>query len=114
MQTNTHFLDESTHSLIIGEMGQRRFADVPAAVKHFSFLAKSGKRFSEDDVVTIFAVVGLDTGPVPAALADLASRRVLESYEKEGTMVYYMERAARIEYGESIGRPTRSSGWNIL
>ncbi len=92
MDTDTHFLDEATHCRLVSEMGQVRFADVPAAVKHLSYLAKSGKRFSQDDVVTILSAVGLSTETVPAVLADLASRRILESYPKDGTVAYYTAR----------------------
>ncbi len=114
MSQNQCFLDEATQNQILSEMGETAFTDVYAAVKHFSFLAKSGKRFSVNDVTTIFAALGLDTDPIPSALAELVNQRVLESYSKDGTTAYYMERGARIEYGESIGRPTRASGWKFL
>jgi hypothetical protein len=113
MQINTYFLDEATQCQLVSEMVQIRFDDVPAAVKHLSYLARSGKRFSPDDVVTILTAVGLSTESVPAALADLTRRGILESYSKDGTTAYYMERGARIEYAESIGHPSRSSGWTF-
>ena len=90
-------------------MGQVRFADIPAAVKHLAYLARSGKRFSPGDVVAITSAVGLSTDEVPAALADLTSRRILDSYPKEGTVAYFMERGARIDYGESLGHRSRVS-----
>ncbi len=114
MSAKLCFLDETTQSQILSEMGETPFADVRAAVKHFSFLAKSGKRFSAHDVTVVFAALGLDTEPIPAALSDLVDQRVLEAYSKDDTTVYYMERGARIEYGELIGRPTRASGWKFL
>lgn len=114
MPSNLCFLDEGTQNQILSEMGATPFSDVYAAVKHFSFLARSGKRFSQNDVILIFTALGLDTEPIPAALAELVEQRVLEAYAKDGTTVYYMERGARIEYGESIGRPTRASGWKFL
>lgn len=114
MPTNVCFLDEATQNQILSEMGATPFADTYSAVKHFSFLAKSGKRFSVNDVTMVFAALGLDTEPIPAALAELVEQRVLEAYSKDGATAYYMERGARIEYGESIGRPTRASGWKFL
>jgi hypothetical protein len=113
MVTSTFFLDDGTRSQLVSEMGEQRFADVVAALKHLSFLAKSGKRFSQDDAVTVLSAVGLDTELVPAALEDLASTGVLESYCRNGATAYYMPRGARIEYGESIGRPPRTSGWDF-
>jgi hypothetical protein len=113
MVSNTYFLDEATRSQLVGEMGEQGFPDVAAALKHLSFLAKSGKRFSQDDAVTVLSAVGLDTELVPAALEDLASAGVLESYSRNGATAYYMPRGARIEYGESIGRPPRRSGWDF-
>ena len=114
MPTNVCFLDEATQNQILSEMGATPFADTYSAVKHFSFLAKSGKRFSVNDVTMVFAALGLDTEPIPAALAELVEQRVLEAYSKDGATAYYMERGARIEYSESIGRPTRASGWKFL
>ena len=114
MDTSTRFLDEATHSQLVSEMSRVRFADVSAAVKHLAYLAKSGKRFSPGDVVTIMSAVGLSTDEVPAALADLTRRRILDSYPKEGTVAYFMERGARIDYGESLGHRSRASRWSCF
>ena len=114
MDTIACFLDEATQTQLVSEMGQVRFADVSAAVNHLAYLAKSGKRFSAGDVITILTSVGLSTDEVPAALADLTRRRILDSYLKQGTVVYFMQRAARIEYGESIGHRYRVSPWSCF
>ena len=112
MDTSTRFLDEATHGQLVSEMGRVRFADIPAAVKHLAYLARSGKRFSQGDVVTILNAVGLSTERVPAAFADLTRRRILESYSRDGIRVYYMERGARVDYGDALSRTDRGSGWN--
>jgi hypothetical protein len=114
MCASTRFLDEATHSQLVSEMGRVRFADLPATLKHLAYLIRAGKRFSPGDVVTVMRAVGLSTDEVPAALADLTRRRILDSYPKEDTVAYFMERGARIEYGDSLGHTSRVSGWNPL
>jgi hypothetical protein len=111
MDTATRLLDDATHGQVVSEMAQRGFPDTTAALRHLAYSVRSGKRFSPDDVVTILSEVGLGTEGVSAALAELTGRRVLESYPKGDTVAYYMERGARVEYGESIGRKSRVSGW---
>jgi hypothetical protein len=113
MATGTCFLDDATHAQLVSEMGKRSFADDATVIRHFAYFVRSGKRFSSDDLLTILGEAGLNTDGVPTALEDLAGRRVLESYSRDGTMVYYMERGARIEYGESIGRKSRVSRWSV-
>lgn len=109
--STTRLLDEATHSRAVSEMGSQSFENTVAAIRHLAYFLRSGKRFSPEDVVTILAESNLKTDAVSAALDDLARRRILESYPKDGTVAYYMERGARIEYGESIGRKSRVSGW---
>jgi hypothetical protein len=114
MDTSPSFLDEATRNEIASEMGRLHFADTPAAVKHLAYLAKCGKRFSEGDVMTILSAAGLSTDGVPAALGDLAKRRILDSYLRNSAPVYFMERGARIDYGESLGHPSRVSRGTCL
>ena len=111
MSTGTYFLDEATHGQLVSEMGKRSFADDATVIRHFAYFVRSGKRFSMDDLLTTLSAAGLNTEGVPNALEDLVNRRILESYLRDGTAVYYMERGARIEYGESIGRKSRASTW---
>jgi hypothetical protein len=112
MDSNIHLLDEMTRRQLVGEMSKLNFDDTAAAVRHFAYLAKSGKRFSRDDVVTIFGAAGMNTERVPNALADLATSQTLESYPKDGTIAYFMERGARIDYGDKLGRPSRDPRWS--
>jgi len=114
MDTMTRLLDEATHNQVVSEMGKQSFADTASAFRHLAYLVRSGKRFSPDDVVMILSGAGLGTDGVSMALADLTSRRILESYPKDGTVAYYMGRGARIEYGESIGHKSRVSSWYFL
>ena len=113
MDSSTRLLDEATHKQVVSEMGKRSFADTATAIRHLAYSVRSGKRFSPDDVVTILSGVGLSTDEVPVALADLTRRRILDSYPKEGTVAYFMERGARVDYGDALSRTSRGSGgWN--
>ena len=107
----TRLLDEATHKQLADDMGCQGFVDTVAAIKHLAYLVRSGRRFSPQDVMAVLGDANLNTDGVSAALDDLARRRILESYPKDGTVAYYMERGARIEYGESIGCKSRVSGW---
>jgi hypothetical protein len=114
MDTNPSFLDEATRNEIASQMGRLHFADTPAAVKHLAYLARCGKRFSEGDVMTILSAAGLSTDGVPAALDDLTQRRILDSYPRDSATAYFMQRGARLDYGESLGHPSRVSRGSCL
>ena len=107
----TRLLDDATRDQVVSEMGKRDFSDTASALRHLAYSVRSGKRFSLNDVVAILGEAGLETDGVSTALAELVETRALESYPKGDTIAYYMERGARIEYGESIGRKSRASGW---
>src|SRR3972149_675205 len=98
MNLASHFLDDATRSQIISEMGKLHFDDTAGALKHFAYLVRSGKRFSQADVVAVLSALGMSTDRVYAALVDLVRRRSLECYPKDGTVVYYLERGARLDY----------------
>ena len=104
MSLGTQFLDDTTRNQVISEMEQFHFDDTTDALRRMSYLVQSGKRFSQADVVAVFNAVGLSTDRVRGALADLARRRILESYPKDDTVVYYLERGARLDYAALIKR----------
>ena len=112
MNLGIHLLDEVTRGQLIDQMSKLNFDDAAAAVRHFAYLARSGKRFSRDDVVTIFDAAGMSAEQVPAALAELTTSQTLESYPKDGTIAYFMERGARIDYGDRLGHPSRDPRWS--
>ncbi len=114
MDTIPSFLDEATRNEIVGQMDRLHFADTPAAVKHLAYLAKCRMRFSVGDVLTILSAAGLSTDGVSTALDDLTRRGILDSYLRESATVYFMERGARIDYGESLGHPSRVSRGSCL
>jgi hypothetical protein len=97
-------LDDTTRDQAIREMGELRFDDATDALRRMAYLVPCGKRFSQADVVAVFQALGLSTDPVRAVLLDLARRRILESYPKDGTVVYYLERGARLDYASFIKR----------
>jgi hypothetical protein len=111
METVTRLLDEATHRHVVEEMRSRSFEDSVAAVRHLAYSVRSGKRFSPGDVMAIFSDANLDMDGISAVLEEMSNKRFLQSYPKDGTVAYFMERGPRIEYGESIGRKSRVSSW---
>ena len=104
MSPTLQFLDDPTRSHVIGEMSALHFDDAFDALRRMSYLVPSGKRFSKADVVAVFEAIGVSTDRVHAILSDLARRRILESYPKDGTVIYYLERGARLDYAALLKR----------
>jgi hypothetical protein len=108
----TCFLDEATRDQAIREMSGLRLEDPLAALRRMAYLVPCGKRFSQADVVAVFEALGLSTDRVRAILLDLARRRILESYPKDSTVLYYLERGARLDYANFIKRGNGRSAAN--
>jgi hypothetical protein len=100
----TCFLDDATRDLAIREMGGLHLDDPLDALRRMAYLVPCGKRFSQADVVAVFGALGLSTDRVRTVLLDLARRRILESYPKDDTVLYYLERGARLDYANFIKR----------
>jgi hypothetical protein len=100
----TCILDDTTRDQAIREMGELQFDGATDALRRMAYLVPCGKRFSQADVVAVFQALGLSTDRVRAVLLDLARRRILESYPKDGTVIYYLERGARLDYASFIKR----------
>ena len=98
------FLDDATRDQAIREMGDLHFDDSVDALRRMAYLVPCGKRFSQADVDAVFHALGLSTDQVRAVLLDLARRRILESYPKDDTVLYYLERGARLDYAAFIKR----------
>jgi hypothetical protein len=100
----TLFLDDATRDQAIRDMGDLHFDDALDALRRMAYLVPCGKRFSQADVVAVFDALGLSTDRVRGVLLDLTRRRILESYPKDGTVLYYLERGARLDYANFIKR----------